>query len=127
MKKRAEAIDHIVGQNIRISRTVKKMSQTGLGEAIGVTFQQIQKYENGTNRVGSSRLVKIAGALQVPVARLFDNTVQAADGPEEVAPVTELLAVPNAIPLLEAYGKIPDDRIRRAIVKFVTSIAILDA
>lgn len=98
------------------------MSQTTLGEAAGVTFQQIQKYENGTNRVGSSRLVKIASALQVPVARLFDNAVQTADGRLSGALVTDLLAVPHAIALLEAFGRISDDRVRRAIVSLVGSI-----
>jgi transcriptional regulator with XRE-family HTH domain len=122
MKKRAEKVDHIVGQNIRIFRTAKGMSQTALGEAVGVTFQQIQKYENGTNRVGSSRLVRIAAALQAPVARLFDNAVQTADGALKGALVTDLLAVPQAIPLLEAFGKISDERVRRAIVCLVSSI-----
>jgi transcriptional regulator with XRE-family HTH domain len=122
-KKSAEEIDRIVGQNIRIFRIAKRMSQTGLGESAGVTFQQIQKYENGTNRVGSSRLVKIAAALQVPVARLFDNTMQTADGALKINLVTELLAAPQAIPLLEAFGKISGERLRRAIVRLVHSIA----
>ena len=123
MKKRAEEIDRIVGRNIRIFRAARRMSQDGLGEAAGVTFQQIQKYENGTNRVGSSRLVKIAAALQVPIARLFDNTVQTADGLLEGAVVTELLAIPHAMPLLEAFAKISDERLRRTIVSLVESIA----
>jgi transcriptional regulator with XRE-family HTH domain len=123
MKKRAEEIDRVVGRNIRIFRAAKRMSQDGLGEAVGVTFQQIQKYENGTNRVGSSRLAKIAAALQVPVARLFDNAVQTADGLVSGALVTELLTVPHAIPLLEAFGKISDDRLRRTIVSLVSAIA----
>ena len=123
MKKRAEEIDRIVGRNIRIFRAARRMSQDGLGEAAGVTFQQIQKYENGTNRVGSSRLVKIAAALQVPIARLFDNTMQTADGLLEGVQVTELLGIPHAIPLLQAFGKISDDRLRRSIVSLVSSIA----
>ena len=113
MKKRAEEIDHLVGQNIRIFRIARGMSQTALGDAIGVTFQQIQKYENGANRMGSSALVKIASALQVPVARLFDNAVPVADDSLSGTLVTELLTVPHAIPLLEAFGKLSNDRIRR--------------
>ena len=123
MKKRPGKVDHIVGQNIRIFRMARGMSQTGLGEAVGVTFQQIQKYENGTNRVGSSRLVNIAAALQVPVGRLFDNAVQTDEGSLNGALVTGLLAAPQAIPLLEAFGKISDDQLRRAIVSLVASIA----
>jgi transcriptional regulator with XRE-family HTH domain len=121
-KKGTEEIDYIVGQNIRIFRTVIGMSQTGLGEAVGVTFQQIQKYENGTNRVGSSRLVKIATTLQVPVARLFDRTVETADDLLEIPLARELLAVPLAIPLLKAFGKISDYRLRRSILRLVSSI-----
>ena len=122
-KRSVEDIDRIVGQNIRIFRTVKRMSQTGLGEAVGVTFQQIQKYENGTNRVGSSRLAKIAAALQVPVARLFDEAMPTADGPLNVPRVAELLATPHAIPLLEAFAKISEESTRRAIARLVGSIA----
>jgi transcriptional regulator with XRE-family HTH domain len=126
MQKHADEIDRVVGQNIRIFRRAKRMSQTGLGVAVGVTFQQIQKYENGTNRVGSSRLAKIASALQVPVARLFDDTVQTAEGGVKVALVTELLADSNAIQLLEAFAKISGDRLRRTIVSLVNSIANQD-
>ena len=122
MKKRTKKIDHIVGQNIRIFRKSRGMSQSALGEAIGLTFQQIQKYEKGTNRVGSSRLVEIATALQIPVARLFDNAVPTADAALTGTLVTELLDVPHAIPLLEAFGNISDDRLRRAIVSLVTTI-----
>ena len=122
-KRSVEDIDRIVGQNIRIFRTVKRMSQTGLGEAVGVTFQQIQKYENGTNRVGSSRLAKIAAALQVPVARLFDEAMPTADGALNVPRVAELLATPHAIPLLEAFAKISEESTRRAIARLVGSIA----
>lgn len=98
------------------------MSQTVLAESVGVTFQQIQKYENGTNRVGSSRLVKIAAALQVPVASLFDNAIHTADGPVNGSLVTELLTAPHAIPMLEAFGKISDERVRRALVSLLCSI-----
>jgi transcriptional regulator with XRE-family HTH domain len=69
--RRANASDAVIGRNIRACRLARQMSQPKLGEAIGVTFQQVQKYENGTNRVGSGRLVLIAQALQVPVAVLL--------------------------------------------------------
>src|SRR5712671_5841663 len=70
-KRRANASDAVVGRNIRTYRFARRMSQSKLGAAIGVTFQQVQKYENGTNRVGSGRLVLVAKALQVPLAALF--------------------------------------------------------
>jgi len=64
--RRAGANDAVIGKNIYVYRLARRMSQTRLGEAIGVTFQQVQKYEKGTNRVGSARLVLVAQALQVP-------------------------------------------------------------
>lgn len=69
--KRADAVDVAVGENIRSYRLQRGMSQTELGAACGITFQQIQKYEKGANRVGSSRLVQISGALNVPVANFY--------------------------------------------------------
>src|SRR5579871_6767012 len=81
MAKRIEPVDKLVGQNIRIFRTAKGISQTELGNSVGVTFQQIQKYEKGANRVGSSRLAKIGAVLKVPISAFFDNSAASADGP----------------------------------------------
>jgi transcriptional regulator with XRE-family HTH domain len=67
-------IDSLVGARIRLLRKRRKMSQEQLGKAIGVTFQQIQKYENGKNRVGASRLHRVAIALDVPITELFDGS-----------------------------------------------------
>ena len=71
-------IDRLVGQNIRAFRTMRKMTQGALGERIGVTFQQIQKYEQGINRVSSSKLVEIAKVLDVHMSALFGATLQEA-------------------------------------------------
>jgi transcriptional regulator with XRE-family HTH domain len=65
------SIDQLIGRNIRISRLAAGMTQEDLAEKIGVTFQQVQKYEKGTNRVGSGRLFEIADLLAIPVASLF--------------------------------------------------------
>ena len=70
-RKGPDAIDQIVGRNIRIYRLQKRLSQTELADELGLTFQQVQKYEKGTNRVGSGRLLKIAMFLGVPVTALF--------------------------------------------------------
>ncbi len=67
-------VDAVVGQNIRTTRLAAGMSQTELGNACGITFQQIQKYENGSNRVGGSRLMQIAEALKVPAASLLPSS-----------------------------------------------------
>jgi len=72
-KQRATEVDAHVGQRIRQRRTQLGLSQTALGQALGVTFQQVQKYEKGVNRVGSSRLAQIAEVLQVPIESFFEG------------------------------------------------------
>ena len=79
-ERRRDAVDMLVGQNIRILRQDRRMSQTELGRKIDVTFQQVQKYENGTNRVGSGRLFKIASSLDVPITAFFEGAHQTASG-----------------------------------------------
>ncbi len=116
MPKAVHPIDRMVGLNIRIFRLARDMSQTELGKAIGVSFQQVQKYENGHNRVGSSRLAKIAETLGVPVSRLFDNGARTADGHANGALVTDLLAVPYAVQMLRAFGGMANNDVRRSFV-----------
>ncbi len=122
MPKRIDPVDTLVGKNIRIFRLAKGVSQTVLGNAIGVTFQQVQKYENGLNRVGSSRLAKIAQVLAVPVSRFFD-TGAGAGGPVSGKIVTDLLSVPYAVRMLQALAKISDNKTRRSLVVLTESIA----
>lgn len=121
--KRAEPLDKLVGQNIRIFRNAKRISQTELGDAAGVSFQQIQKYENGANRVGSSRLAKIAKALDTPISSFFDNSAKSADGPVSGPIVTDLLISPYAVRMLTAFAKLPGDTLRRSIVAITETIA----
>ena len=71
LQKQAQKIDRVIGRNIRIHRLARKMSQTELGNQLGVSFQQVQKYERGTNKVGASRLYDLAIALGVPVSFFF--------------------------------------------------------
>lgn len=123
MAKRIQPVDRLVGQNIRIFRAAKGLSQTELGTAVGVTFQQIQKYEKGVNRVGSSRLAKIAEVLNVPVSRFFDNAAMDSDGPVAGAVVTDLLTASYAVPMLKAFAKLPNDNLRRSLVSLAESIA----
>ena len=85
--RRADGNDGIVGRNIRVHRLARKMSQTGLADAIGITFQQVQKYEKGVNRVGSGRLVRIANALNVPVMTLLRGVPGAAARTADASPV----------------------------------------
>jgi transcriptional regulator with XRE-family HTH domain len=121
MAKKPDPIDIHVGKNIRIFRLAKGLSQSELGDAIGVTFQQVQKYEKGTNRVGSSRIVKLAIALGVPVNRLFsDAGKEVVSGQGEI--VTDLLAKPYAIRMLKALANIPNNKTRLSLVELTESI-----
>ncbi len=123
-KKRPQAIDVLVGSNIRIRRLERGVSQTKLAQAIGVTFQQVQKYEKGTNRVGASRLTRIANFLEVPVAQFFVGA-QGNDWSEpdlDDSPV-KLLAEPYALRLAQAFVGIKDMDLRRSLVDVVEVIA----
>lgn len=112
-------LDAMVGAKIRMFRVNRGMSQTALAERIGVSFQQVQKYEKGANRVGASRLSQIASVLGIAVGELFESSQ------EKVAtsnsPV-HLLAEPGALRVLKAYLR-TNSRVRLAIAKLVESIA----
>ena len=118
-----DPVDKLVGQNIRIFRTAKGISQTELGNAVGVTVQQIQKYENGANRVGSSRLFKIAEVLEVPIGRFFDNAAAPSDGSAAGPVVTDLLNSPYAVQMLKAFARLPSDSMRRSLVVLAERIS----
>jgi transcriptional regulator with XRE-family HTH domain len=111
--------DVLVGNNLRVYRLAAKMSQTDLGTQIGVTFQQIQKYEKGTNRVGAGRLLAIAGVLDVPVKSFFDGVKGAGKGR---API-EFLSKRDAFKLAEAFEKITEQRVRNSVVALVVGLS----
>src|SRR5579883_3596877 len=107
--KRATATDVAVGLRIREFRKAIGISQTELAEQVGVTFQQVQKYENGTNRVGAGRLTQIANALDVPITAFFDGIAQSLKRRRAVdSSLDELMAEPRAHKLLEAFCRIPE-------------------
>jgi transcriptional regulator with XRE-family HTH domain len=121
MSKRPRRVDVLVGRNIRIRRLQCGLSQTELGDHLGVTPQQIQKYESGANRVGASRLSQIAGALSVPLATLFDGSgANRHAGPDPFG--RALLADPHALRLAQAFDMIPPTRSRIAIVRLIETI-----
>src|SRR5436853_863618 len=99
-----DPLDTMVGARIRVLRIHKKISQTDLAEQIGVTFQQVQKYEKGANRVGASRLARIADVLDISVGDLFEASGRAADDDSPF----HLLAEPGAVRVLEAYVRTSD-------------------
>ena len=107
-------IDLLVGQRIRARRHALGISQTELGEAIGVKFQQIQKYETGANRVSASRLWDIAEALDVPVAFFFEGIEDQADAPVEGnAMPADIMGDKEALDLVRSYYAIPENQRRR--------------
>jgi len=127
-KKSSDPIDVEVGRRIRVQRMARGMSQTELGEKIGVTFQQIQKYEKGANRVGASRLTKIARVLGVSIGTFFGGSrADRGAGTETARLDLEYLVVPGALRLLRAYGQIREAVVRRTIVTFVEKVAAGEA
>ena len=122
-------VDKYVGSRIRMRRIMLGMSQEKLGESLGLTFQQIQKYEKGTNRVGASRLQQISEILQVPVSFLFEggpggavNANGLAEAPSP-AYVSDFLATSEGLALTRAFTRINDSKLRRSIVDLVEQIA----
>ena len=129
-KKQPNPIDIHVGGRIRLRRTMLGMSQEKLGEQLGITFQQVQKYEKGTNRVGASRLQNIAAILGVPVAFFFEDAPgdtgdAAADGLSENSStyVVNFLSSSEGLQLNRAFVKISDPKVRRRIIDLVKAIA----
>ena len=130
-KKKPNPIDTHVGSRIRLRRNMLEMSQEKLGEMLGITFQQIQKYEKGTNRVGASRLQAIASILSVPPAFFFegapgiDNQPAAGSMAEGAAAnyVVDFLSSTEGLRLNRAFVKITDPAVRKKIVELTESLA----
>ncbi|MGB7432137.1 MAG: helix-turn-helix domain-containing protein [Ahrensia sp.] len=131
VKKVPNPIDIHVGSRIRLRRSMVGMSQEKLGESLGITFQQIQKYEKGTNRVGASRLQNIAAVLNVPVSFFFEDAPNGdadagAGGLEEASSsnyVVNFLSSSEGLQLNRAFVKIQDPKVRRKIVDLVRTLA----
>jgi transcriptional regulator with XRE-family HTH domain len=130
-KKSGNPIDKHVGARIRTRRMMLKMSQTALGGALGVTFQQVQKYEKGANRVGAGRLQAIAGVLQVPIEYFFEDapTVTRPGRNKEATPdyVSQFLAMTDSVTLIKAFVRIKQPPLRHRFVLLAREIADADA
>ena len=129
-KKKPNPIDIHVGSRIRLRRTMLGMSQEKLGESLGITFQQIQKYEKGTNRVGASRLQNISTILNVPVSFFFEDApgeqADAQTGFAEASSsnyVVDFLSSSEGLQLNRAFVKIGDPKVRRKLVDLVKALA----
>ena len=130
-KKAPNPIDKHVGSRVRMRRMMLSMSQEKLGDALGLTFQQVQKYEKGTNRIGASRLQQIAHILQVPVSFFFEGAPHSAGhgGMSEAtspAYVADFLATSDGLSLTKAFMRIKSSKLRRRIVDLVEQIAGID-
>ena len=117
--------DKHVGSRVRMRRIMLGMSQEKLGDSLGLTFQQVQKYEKGTNRIGASRLQQISNALQVPIAFFFEGGPNvsgrpgAAPGLPSPGYVSDFLSTSDGLALTKAFMNIKNAKIRRHIVNLV--------
>jgi len=129
-KKAPNPTDKHVGARVRMRRMMLGMSQEKLGDALGLTFQQVQKYEKGANRIGASRLQQISHILQVPVSFFFEGAPNVsghvptalAEAPSP-AYVSDFLATSDGLSLTKAFMRIKSAKLRRRIVDLVEQIA----
>jgi transcriptional regulator with XRE-family HTH domain len=124
--KRPNPTDIYVGSRIRMRRKMLGLSQEKLGERLGITFQQIQKYEKGTNRVGASRLQAMSDALEVPVAYFFP--VNDPNGPagmkeESASFVMDFLSTSEGLDLTRAFMRISNPKVRRKLIELARALA----
>lgn len=123
-------VDVHVGSRVRLRRTLLGMSQEKLGDAVGLTFQQIQKYERGANRIGASRLHELSKVLNAPVSFFFDDMPDDVKAAEHCAPglcgqqqMTDPLSRRETIDLVRSYYKIIDPKVRKRLFELTKSLA----
>jgi transcriptional regulator with XRE-family HTH domain len=120
----ANAVDRRIGQRLRARRLETGLSQEQLADLLGVTFQQIQKYEKGINRIAASRLFELSAALDVTVAYFFDGlSVSPAGVAEDESPILDAVSSPEGLQLVTLFASIRNPRLRRRIVELVRVLA----
>ncbi|HKB96994.1 MAG TPA: helix-turn-helix transcriptional regulator [Rhizomicrobium sp.] len=124
-KKQVNPIDIQVGNRVRIRRMLIGMSQERLGDLLGLTFQQVQKYEKGVNRIGAGRLFEVSRILNVPVDFFYEgvNAIPAGASEAESAPVMEFVSSGEGLQLSLAFMKIRDTKVRKRVLDLVKSLA----
>lgn len=130
-EKKPHPIDVHVGGRVRLRRTMLGMSQDKLADSLGLTFQQIQKYEKGVNRIGASRVFEISRVLGVPIQFFFDDfdigTGRsygfAEGGPDDGLAMMELLNTPEGVQLCKHFASIKDLKIRKRVLELVKSLS----
>lgn len=124
MTKKANPVDGQVGNRVRIRRMLIGMSQERLGELLGLTFQQVQKYEKGINRIGAGRLFEIARILDVPINFFYEGVSTSGEGLNDAgAPVMEFVSSGEGLQLSLAFMKIKDVKVRKRVLDLVKSLA----
>jgi transcriptional regulator with XRE-family HTH domain len=129
VKKPPSPIDKHVGSRVRMRRKMLGMSQEKLANGLGLTFQQVQKYESGTNRIGASRLQHISHILRIPVSFFFEGAAHVSGQPEKIGElssptyVSEFLATSDGLALIKAFMRVKAPMLRRRIVELVKEIA----
>lgn len=129
MNKIPDPIDRHVGSRVRMQRVLMKMSQEKLGDALGLTFQQVQKYEKGTNRIGASRLQQISKTLNVPPSFFFEGAPTSSGEPQQGFQeegsqfVVDFLATAEGLHLNRSFARIRDAKVRKRIVELVAALA----
>jgi transcriptional regulator with XRE-family HTH domain len=121
----ANAVDRKLGQRVRTRRLEIGMSQERLAELLGVTFQQVQKYEKGINRIAASRLFDISSALDIPVSRFFEGlTARGAAGVAESSKdyIDDALATPEGAQLMALFASIKSVKVRRRVIELVRAL-----
>jgi transcriptional regulator with XRE-family HTH domain len=120
----AHPVDLYVGARLRIRRKVLGLSQTQLADALGITFQQIQKYERGANRISASKLYEAARLLQSPVSYFFEGLDETAQGEDDgfAQRMTQFVATPEGLELAGLFPRLGDRRLRRRVVDLVRAM-----
>lgn len=128
-KKQANPVDARVGHRVRLRRMLMGMSQERLGELLGLTFQQVQKYEKGVNRIGAGRLFEIAGILGVPIGFFYEDAENALNSKpgfaedDDSGSVMEFISSGEGLQLTLAFMRIKDPKVRRRILDLVRELA----
>lgn len=122
-KKKPDPMDVFVGQRVRMARLMKSMSQEKLGDALELTFQQVQKYEKGTNRISSSRMAKISEVLGRPVSWFFDEQTNGNGKHEGTDVVSRMLTLPGGVKLAADYVAIKQTKDRHVVAEVAHALA----
>jgi transcriptional regulator with XRE-family HTH domain len=123
-KKQANPVDTQVGNRVRIRRMLIGMSQEKLGDLLGLTFQQVQKYEKGVNRIGAGRLYEISRILGVPIDFFYEGVApEGGVADPSAAPVMEFVSSGEGLQLSLAFMKIKDPKVRKRVLELVKSLA----